>query len=98
MIFMETMADIRKVLAKVSMMWPALILAANRNDKVIGRTRVLRVSIITKKGFNHIGAPEGSKWAANEEGLKVAADKTIINQIGSPKAKEKRMWEENLKE
>ena len=44
-------------------MWPAVMLAANRNDSVIGRTMILVVSIITKNGFNHSGAPSGKKCA-----------------------------------
>lgn len=98
MILNETIADIKKVLARVNIIWPALILAASRKDKVIGRTKVLRVSIITRKGFNHIGAPEGRRWAANDLGLNVAPERIIISQIGKPKEKENKIWEENLKE
>jgi len=43
--------------------WPAVILAANRNDNVIGRTKVLKVSTKTKKGFNQLGAPPGRSCA-----------------------------------
>lgn len=42
-------------------MWPALILAAKRNDRVRGRTVILVVSIITRNGFNQSGAPSGRK-------------------------------------
>ena len=45
--------------------WPALILAASRNDKVINRTEILIVSVKTKKGFSQSGAPDGRKWATN---------------------------------
>ena len=43
-------------------MCPALILAANRNERVIGRTVTLVVSINTRNGFNQSGAPSGKKW------------------------------------
>jgi len=59
-------------------------LAANRNDRVNGRTIILVVSISTKNGFNQSGAPSGRKWAT--EALKdlVNLDRTILNQTGSP--------------
>lgn len=94
----ETIADIKKVLARVSMIWPALIFAASRKERVIGRTSVLRVSITTRKGFSHIGAPEGKRWAAKDEGLNEIADKIIMSQMGSPKARANKICEENLKE
>jgi hypothetical protein len=40
---------------------PALILAASRNDRVIGRTTIEDVSIKTRNGFNHVGAPSGNR-------------------------------------
>jgi hypothetical protein len=42
-------------------MWPALMLAARRNDRVIGRTVTLVVSISTKNGLSQSGAPSGKK-------------------------------------
>ena len=65
-------------------MWPALILAANRNDKVIGRRHILIVSINTRNGFSQSGAPAGSKWAANDEGDHTAAVIIKDNHKGSP--------------
>jgi len=47
----------------VRTMCPAVIFAANRKDRVIGRTRFLTVSIKTKNGFNQSGAPLGSSLA-----------------------------------
>lgn len=64
----DRILDIKKVLAKVSIMCPALMLAARRNDKVIGRRRTLTVSIRTKMGLNHLGAPAGSRWAKKDLG------------------------------
>jgi hypothetical protein len=37
----------------------AVILAANWKDSVTGRTKILVVSIITRNGFSHSGAPSG---------------------------------------
>ena len=65
-------------------MWPALILAANRNDKVIGRTKILVVSIRTKNGFNQSGAPSGRKWATEAFGDLVKEDRIILNHKGRP--------------
>ena len=59
----ENIAPTQYSLIRVSTMWPAVMLAANRNDSVIGRTMILVVSIITKNGFNHSGAPSGKKCA-----------------------------------
>lgn len=39
--------------------------AANRNDRVIGRTVILVVSIIIRAGLSQVGAPSGRKWATN---------------------------------
>ena len=50
-------------------MWPAVIFAASRNLRVIGRTEILVVSINTRKGFNHLGAPPGRREAVQWEGL-----------------------------
>jgi hypothetical protein len=41
--------------------WPALIFAASRKDRVSGRTKILVVSIITKNGLSQSGAPSGRK-------------------------------------
>lgn len=50
-------------------MWPALILAAKRNDRVSGRTVILVVSIMTRNGFSQSGAPSGSRCATVFLGL-----------------------------
>lgn len=49
----------------VNTIWPALILAASRNDKVKNRTEILIVSITTKKGFSQWGAPPGKRLATH---------------------------------
>ena len=66
MVVLEIRVIIRYELRRVITMCPALIFAANRNDKVIGRAIILVVSISTKNGFNHNGAPLGSIFAIKE--------------------------------
>lgn len=76
---------------------PAVILAANRKERVIGRTAVLSSSIITKKGFSQSGAPPGRKWAIKCLGLWAADEIIRANQRGSPKERVKNRCEVNLK-
>lgn len=66
-------------------MCPALIFAARRNERVIGRTVTLVVSISTKNGFNQSGAPSGRKWAIDFMIALVNVDSIIDNHSGSPK-------------
>lgn len=44
-------------------MWPALMFAASRNDRVTGRTIILDDSINTRNGFSQSGAPSGKRCA-----------------------------------
>lgn len=67
-------------------MWPALIFAASRNERVIGRTKILRVSTSTKKGFSQSGAPPGSRPARNLVGEVLIEDRIKLNQIGMARA------------
>lgn len=48
---------------------PALMFAASRTVKVIGRTIILTVSIIIRGEFSHKGAPPGRRFAATVFGL-----------------------------
>lgn len=48
---------------RVSKRCPAIIFAANRTDKVIGRIMFLISSIKTINGINAGGVPKGTKWA-----------------------------------
>jgi len=80
----ENIAPMQYTLIKVRTMCPAVIFAASRNDSVIGRTMILVVSIITKKGFNHSGAPSGKKCAIDFFVLRVNDEMIIFIHIGSP--------------
>ena len=42
--------------------WPEIILAVNRTDKVRGRIIILIISIKIKKGAKILGLPKGVKW------------------------------------
>lgn len=50
---------------RVITMWPALMFAASRKERVIGRTENLDVSTITRNGFSQGGAPPGRSIAIN---------------------------------
>jgi len=67
-------------------MWPALMFAANRNDKVNGRTRILVVSIKIRNGFSQSGAPSGKRWATDALGDLINDDKINLIHIGRPNA------------
>ena len=67
------------------MMWPAVILAASRKDKVIGRARILTVSTSTRKGFSQSGAPPGRSPAVKVLGAYKTPDKIKENHIVNPR-------------
>ena len=77
--------------------WPALILAARRNERVNGRTNILIVSIIIKGGLNHAGAPLGRSIAKNSLGEFKVEEITIESHRGNPNDKVKIRCEEKLK-
>ena len=65
------------------------MLAANRNDRVIGRTVTLVVSIRTKNGFSQSGAPSGRKCAIDFLIDLKNLDIIIASHKGRPKIKVK---------
>lgn len=79
-----------------STMCPALMFAANRNDRVIGRTRILVDSISTRNGFSHSGAPSGSRCAVVALMFQVRLDMINASQRGRPKDSVKIRWLEVL--
>ena len=70
--------------------WPALILAANRKDRVTNRTEILIVSVKTRKGLSQSGAPLGKKCATNDLGAWVIALIINLNHKGRPNERVKR--------
>jgi len=61
--------------------------AANRKERVIGRTAVLRVSTSVRKGFNQAGAPAGRSAAKKDVGANVKEEIIKANHNGKPKVK-----------
>lgn len=82
--------------ARVNTTCPALMFAARRKDRVIGRRIALTVSIRTKKGFNQSGAPEGRRLARKEVGEFETEDKIRANHIGIPSLRVNNRWLEYL--
>jgi hypothetical protein len=80
----ENIAPTQYSLISVSTICPAVMFAASRKDRVIGRTRILVVSISTKNGFSHSGAPSGRKCATDFFGECANDDRIIDSHIGSP--------------
>ena len=64
-------------------MCPALMFAANRNANVNGRTSILMVSINTKNGLSHVGAPLGSSPAVNVAGENLIAEMIRVLHNGT---------------
>lgn len=73
-------------------MWPIIIFAVSRNPKVIGRTAVLKNSIIEIKGASHKGVPKGRNWAKNLNVLNVSLDRITDNQVSQAAPNEKIIW------
>ena len=72
------------------------MLAASRKERVIGRTKVLTVSIKIRKGFNQEGAPPGSSEAKVVEVLYFVLEMIKLSQRGRPKVRVKNRWQEEL--
>ena len=70
-------------------MWPALIFAASRNERVIGRTITLVVSIKIRNGLSQSGAPFGRRWAVVFFGNFVIDDDRNLSHRGSPRVRVK---------
>lgn len=78
-------------------MWPALIFAASRKHKVIGRNKILIVSMKIRGIASHSGAPNGSKEAITF--LKDGKEERIKhNHNGSPIGRVTIRWDVGLKE
>ena len=77
------LASIEQALpVKESNKWPAVILAASRTERVIGRIKFLTISISTINGIKALGVPVGTKCAkvafkSFKQELKTMAVQTI---------------------
>lgn len=81
-----------KMAINIITMWPALILAARRNERVIDRTDTLVDSTRTKNGFSHEGAPPGRSIAMNFMGKERIEDKMRLSHRVHPNEKVNRRW------
>jgi hypothetical protein len=72
------------------------MLAANRNERVRGRTIILVVSIRTRNGFNQSGAPSGRKWAIEAFMFLENLDIIIDSHRGRPNLRVKIRCLDNL--
>lgn len=79
------------------MIWPALMLAASRKHRVIGRNRILMVSIKINGTASQFGAPIGRRPAINflKEG---SLDKIRASHKGSPTGRVTIRWDVGLNE
>ncbi len=78
-------------------MCPALILAARRKDRVIGRTEKLEDSTMTRNGLSHDGAPLGRSMATKFIGREKREERIILIQRVRPKEKVNKRWLVRLK-
>jgi len=78
-------------------MWPALMFAASRKHRVIGRNKILIVSIKINGMASQVGAPIGRNPAINflKEG---SPDKIRASHRGSPTGRVTIKWEVGLNE
>ena len=74
------------------MMCPALMLAARRTDRVMGRSKILVVSIRINAGLKASGAPVGRRWAAAAAGLWAHPEIRSESHIGRAKVRVKTKW------
>lgn len=84
--FDENMVTDRQILISINTMCPALMFAASRKGRVIGRTRILTDSIRMIGGDNQSGVFLGRRWATTDLGSLKIADR--INIIHSGRARE----------
>jgi hypothetical protein len=72
------------MLTRLRTICPAVMLAASRKDKVMGRTRTLVVSISTRNGLSQSGAPSGKKCAVDDLGLDLKDEMINLSHRGRP--------------
>jgi hypothetical protein len=70
-------------------MCPIIIFAVSRKPKVIGRTEVLKNSIIEINGANHRGVPRGRNCPKNLDNLNVILEIITANHVIQAALREK---------
>jgi len=93
----ENRASERKVDMRTIITCPAVMLAASRKARVMGRTENLSDSTRTRNGFSHAGAPLGSRDAINFIGREDSDDRISLSQRVNPNESVKRRWLVRLK-
>jgi len=71
---------------------PAVMLAANRTDRVMGRIIWLVLSIKTINWERAMGVPDGTKWENALLVFLIKTNKTYLNQKGIPTERLKLIW------
>jgi len=79
-------------LAKAIKIWPAVILAANRIERVMGRIICLISSINTINWDKGKGVPIGTRWVINWFEFWNSLNKIMLNQIGKTIRRVKSKW------
>ena len=69
--------------------WPAVIFAARRKERVTGRAIILTVSTSTRKGFSQSGAPPGRRPARKDFGEYIALERIKESQSERPRGRVK---------
>lgn len=77
-----------KVPIRVRRMWPVLMFAARRNDRVRGRAEMLLISIPNRNGFSQFGAPLGSRLDKNLKIFRARDEIMMASQRGRAKVEE----------
>jgi hypothetical protein len=78
---------------KLSNKWPAVILAARRTLKVIGRINILKDSTKTINLINNNGVPVGTKWVMFFFKFLITPCNKIENHKDNLKDKDNNNWE-----
>lgn len=82
------------LLHKAIRMWPAVILAARRTDRVMGRITCLTVSIKVINWERGRGVPKGTRWLKKCWVFLNILNKIILNHIGTANVKVNVIWDE----
>lgn len=86
------LVTIKQSLIRERIMCPIIIFAVSRKPRVIGRTEVLKNSIIEMNGASHRGVPRGRNWPKNLDNLNVILEIITASQVIQAALKEKIVW------
>lgn len=80
---------IRESLIRDKIMCPIIIFAVSRNPRVIGRTEVLKNSMIEINGASHKGVPKGRNCPKNFDVFDNILEKITVNHVSQAALSEK---------